>query len=117
MEETRVVLNSASFYKQKYYFNEDFEKLPSKIKDEMKVITVCLAQLTRGIIITGFYCDNGDFFVESAAEPDDFDYDEIGARLQVNKTERESRELFEQLSLWYRTFCIEGKKQNKDGKP
>jgi hypothetical protein len=112
----KCVLNSASFYKQKYYFNEEFERLPEKIKNEMKVITVCLAQLTRGIIMTGFYRDNGDFYIEAMSEPDDMDYDEIGARLEVNKVERESRELFEQLTLWYKTFVIESEKMKKENK-
>jgi hypothetical protein len=116
MEDIKTVLNSASFYKQKYYFNEEYAKLPEKIKEEMKVITICLAQITRGIVVTGFYRDNGDFYIEAMSEPDDMDYDEIGARLEVNKTERESRELFEQLTLWYRTFVIEAEKMKGENK-
>ena len=38
MYQDRVVLCGASAYEQKYYLNEDFKGLPSRIQDELKRI-------------------------------------------------------------------------------
>ena len=100
------VLCSASFYKQGYYFNEEFKSIPENIKKELRVITICLSVKIRGIAVLGFYKDNGDFYIEAMNAPDDFAYDEIGAKLEVNQVELENKELFNSLTLWYKTFVL-----------
>ncbi len=102
--ENKDILCSASFYKQGYALNEKFERLPDEIKKELRVITVCLAEKTRGIAIIGFYKETSDVYIEVMNQPDDFLYDEIGAKMEVGYVERENEELFHSLSLWYRTF-------------
>ena len=37
---------------------------------------------------------------------DDFSYDEINAKLEVARVEKEHAELFNSLTLWYRTFVM-----------
>lgn len=106
MDENKVVLCSASFYKQGYYFGEEFNGLPENIKKELRVITVCLSEKIRAISILGFYKDTGDFYIEVMNSPDDFLYDDIGAKLEVIQVEKENAELFSSLSLWYRTFVL-----------
>lgn len=106
MEENKVVLCSASYYKQGYYFAEEFNSIPDNIKRELRVITVCLSEKTRGISILGFYKDSGDFYIEVMNAPDDFLYDDIGARFEAAQVERENRELFNSLVLWYKTFIL-----------
>lgn len=106
MDGNKDILCSASFYKQGYFFNEEFSAIPENIKRELKVITVCLSEKIRGISILGFYRDNGDFYIEAMNSPEDFLYDDIGAKLEVNQVERENKELFNSLSLWYKTFII-----------
>lgn len=104
--EDKVVLCSASFYKQNYYFNEEYNKIPEQIRKELRVIAVCLAEKVRGISMLGFYKDNGDFFVEVSGDDDDFTYDEIGARLEANAAAKDNSELFRALSLWYQAFVL-----------
>ncbi len=106
MDNNKDILCSASFYKQGYFYNNKFSAIPENIKKELKVITVCLSEKIRGISIFGFYKDNGYFYIETMNLPDDLLYDEIGAKLEVNQVENENQELFNSLSLWYRTFIL-----------
>ncbi len=94
MEENKDILCSASYYKHGYFFNEKFNGIPENVKRELRVICACLAERTKGIAIIGFYKER----------PDDYLYDEIGAKLEVGYVERDNEELFNSLSLWYRTF-------------
>lgn len=106
MEDNKDILCSASYYKQGYFFNEKFNRLPDNIKKELKVITVCLSEKIRAISILGFYKDSGDFYIEVMNSPDDFMYDDIGAKLEVIQVEKENKELFNSVSLWYKTFVL-----------
>lgn len=106
MDNKKDVLCSASYYKQGYYFNEEFKGLPENIKKELKIITVILSEKTRGIIVLGFYKDNGDFYIEALSDAEDFLYDDIGAKLEVNQVERDNQELFSSLTLWYKTMIL-----------
>ena len=96
MEDNKDILCSASYYKHGYLLVDKFEKLPEQIKRELRVITVCLAERTKGIAIIGFYKDSADVYI----------YDEIGAKLEVGYVERDNEELFNSLSLWYKTFIL-----------
>lgn len=104
--DNKDILCSASYYKQGYFFNEEFKSIPEEVKKDLKVITVCLSEKTRGISILGFYKDTGDFYIEAMNDPNDFLYDDIGAKLEVIQTEKENEELFNSLTLWYRTFIL-----------
>lgn len=106
MEDNKDILCSASYYKHGYFLNDKFNKLPEQIKRELRVITTCLAERTKGIAIIGFYKDNADVYIEVMNQPDDYLYDEIGAKLEVGYVERENEKLFNSLSLWYKTFVI-----------
>lgn len=102
--ENKDILCSASYYKQGYFLNDKFAGLPEEVKKDLRVITVCLAEKTRGIAIIGFYKETADVYIEVSSQPDDFLYDEIGAKMEVGYVERENEKLFHSLSLWYRTF-------------
>ncbi|MDO4301362.1 MAG: DUF6145 family protein [Clostridia bacterium] len=104
MEENKDILCSASYYKHGYFFNEKFNRLPEQIKRELRVITVCMAERIKGIAILGFYNDSADVYIEVMNQPDDYLYDEIGAKLEVGYVERDNEELLKSLSLWYKTF-------------
>lgn len=104
MEENKDILCSASYYKHGYFYNEDFNRLPERVKRELRVIVTYLAERTKGIAIIGFYKDTADVYIEALNQPDDFLYDDIGAKYEVGCVERENEELFKSLSLWYKTF-------------
>ena len=108
IDENKAVLASASFYRQGWFFNEEYSGLPEKIKKEIHVLCAALAQEARCIILMGFYKEDGTFFIQYMAPEEDLEFDEIGARLAVDKAQKENEELFKSLSLWYKTFIIAG---------
>ena len=106
MEDIKDILSSASFYKQGYFYNDKMPILPESVKQELKIANVLLAEKIRGIAKIGFYKDTGDLFVEVRNQEDDFSYDEINAKLEVARVEKEHAELFNSLTLWYKTFVM-----------
>lgn len=96
----KEVLAAANCYLQKYFFSPDFDAIPNDIKKEIRIITVCMAQKLHCVFSIGFY-DDGSVFLETNADENDFEYDEIGAGLEIAKIRREEAELLQSLSLWY----------------
>lgn len=96
----KIVLNAASCYNKKYFLNPDFEDIPDAVKEEIKTITVCLAEKLHCVFVIGFYSD-GNLYFETSGLEDDFDYDEIGAGLEIKKLEREEKDLIRALTLWF----------------
>ena len=103
MEEGRIVLCGANAYEQKYYFNNDFDKIPQSIKDELRVICVLFTQEVGGIFTIVFEKD-GSVSLETNADEDDITYDEISSGLLIGEIRRKRQELFESLQLYYRVF-------------
>ncbi len=99
----KSIICAASVYKQKYYFNPEYESLPTEIKKEIRVKVITLAEKLHCIFMMGFY-DDGYVYFETRAEDNDFFFDEVGATLEVSRLEREERELTERLGVWYRVF-------------
>jgi len=108
MEKTIIV--AASFYKRSRYFNEAYNHLPGQVRDELLAACSLAAESTKGIVTIGFYPD-GAVFIETDGAADDFDYDEIGARLLADSLAAEKAELFRSLQLWYAAFCTEEGKE------
>lgn len=96
----KQIMASASYYTQKYYMNQEFEGLPTEIRNEIRIICIHLAEKLHGIFTIGFY-GNGEVFLQSQGEEVDYDYDEIGATLEIKKLEQEHKELIRALQMWY----------------
>lgn len=106
----KVVLVSASCYNQKYFMNPDFNELPTEIRNALRVICITLAEKIHGIFSIGFYND-GSVFIEAVGDEVDHDYDDIGAKLEIERLKIEEKELIRTLALWYSVFkTTEGKK-------
>lgn len=106
LQETgRVVLCGANSYEQKYYFNQDFKRLPPSIQEELHIICVLYTEEVGGIFTILFEEDGGVSFETRAAE-EDYLYDEVGAALLLGEVRRKRRELLESLSLYYRTAIL-----------
>jgi len=103
LEEGRIVLCGANAYEQKYYFNNDFDKIPQSIKDELRVICVLFTQEVGGIFTIVFE-EDGSVSLETNADEDDITYDEISSGLLIGEIRRKRQELFESLQLYYRVF-------------
>ncbi len=98
----KIVLSAASCYNKKYYINPDMEKnLPSQIKEEIKALVASMAEKLHCIFTLGFY-ENGDIYIETSSVENDFDFDEIGAKLETEKIKKEKSELLDSLNLWFK---------------
>lgn len=105
MEDNRMVLCGANAYEKKYYFNEQFNRLPDAVKDELHIICVLFTEEVGGIFVIAFEEDGG-IVMETDAEEDDIYYDEVSAGLLVSEIRRSRQELFESLSLYYRVVIL-----------
>jgi len=105
MKENRIVLCGANAYDKKYYFNQDFDKIPDSIKDELHIICVLFTEEVGGIFTLVFE-EDGSLSMETDAEEDDIYYDEISSGLLISEIRRNRQELFESLSLYYRVFIL-----------
>lgn len=105
MEEERIVLCGANAYEQKYYFNEQFGKIPDSIKDELHIICVLFTEEVGGIFMIVFE-EDGSVSLETRAQENDIYYDEVSSGLLVNEIRRRRHELLESLSLYYRVFIL-----------
>ncbi len=103
---TKQIFISASYYKQKYYGNPKFEGLPVEVRNGMRELCIMLAEKLHGIITLGFH-PSGDVFLEIEAEEGDFEYDEIGSRLELKEVEEENKEIFKTMKLWYLMYQTE----------
>lgn len=100
------IIFATSCYNKKFYFNPITSSLPESIKQELKKFGVFIAEKVHCIVIFGFYA-NGDFFIETNSYENDFEYDEIGASLEVEKMKREEKEFIKSLQLWYKVFLAQ----------
>ena len=107
--EDNQILAYVSQYKNKYYYNDALGKLPENVKNEILSGMIFITEEAGGVTELGFEPD-GSVYLDSYAEEDDLGYDQVSARLLVSEFEREHRELFEQLKVWYRTIRSLGQK-------
>ncbi len=105
MCDNRIVLCGANAYEQKYYFNEQFAKIPQSIQEELHVICVLFTEEVGGIFTIVFE-EDGSISLETDAEEDDLLYDEISSGLLVGEIRRNRQEMLESLQLYYRVFIL-----------
>lgn len=101
MDQERVVLCGANAYEQKYYLNEDFKSLPSRIQDELKILCVLFTEDVGGIL-TLVFDEEGKLLLEVTAEENDFFFDDIGSELKIRQIQREKADLLQALEMYYR---------------
>lgn len=95
----RIIIFGASRYTEKYYFDPITDNLPYQIKKEIKEIGVYFVNKISGIFNIGFY-EDGTFFMEHSFIEEDFECDEIGAKLEIEKIKKDKKELISSLILW-----------------
>ena len=100
------MLCGANSYTQKYYFNEEFSKLPESIKQELKILCVLYVEDVGGIL-TLEYDEEGNLQLRVENDEADYLFDEIGSVLKIKQIQREKEELLEALELFYKTFYLE----------
>ena len=106
MMNEKTVLCGANSYTQKYYFNEEFSKLPDSIKQELKILCVLYVEDVGGILTLEFD-ENGNLELRVESDEGDYLFDEIASVLKIKEIQREKEELLESLELFYKTFYLE----------
>ncbi len=109
----RKILAAANAEKQKYFLEPEFRKLPEGIQEEVRVICVLLAQKLNCTFLMGFD-ETGGLYFETVRREDDFDFDEIGAGLEISALRREKKELLRALELWYAVYFMEEGQEIKE---
>ncbi len=102
-----VVLCCANSYKQKYYLNPDFARLPEAVKAELKIMCVLFTEDIGGVLLL-IFDKEGNLKIQVKAEDMDYLFDEIGCGLKVKQLRQDKYELFSGLELYYQV--ITGKK-------
>lgn len=102
-EQEKMVLCGANSYEEKYYFNPDFEQLPTHVQEELKILCVLYVADVGGIL-TLVFDEEGSLQFEVRSRSDDFMFDEIGSQLKIKEIRREHQELLESLQMFYRVF-------------
>lgn len=102
----KQILAAASFEKQKYFFSPEFLDIPIDVQEEVRVICILTAEKLHCSFATGFE-EDGNIYFEIIPQEGDFDFDEIGAELEVKEIRRTKKELLKALQLWYVIFRTE----------
>ena len=105
MYQERVVLCGANAYEQKYYLNEDFAGLPSRIQEELKIMCVLFTEDVGGVL-TLVYDEEGTLLLEVSRDEGDLLYDEIGSEWKIRQIQREKSDLLQALEMYYRVFFL-----------
>jgi len=106
----KQVLAAASFYSKSYFFNDlEFGGLPTNVQKEVQTLLAEACEYTGGVMVLGFTLD-GETFLEASAAPDDFEYDEIGAKYHVHKVIKDEEVFLQSLSVWYNLVIKESEK-------
>ena len=109
----KKVLAAADCAAQKYFLEPAFAALPEQILEEVKTICIVLAQKLNCTFLIGFY-ENGEVYFETVQREDDFDFDQIGAELEIKRLQRQEAELFRALQMWYTVFFTKDGKQMRE---
>ena len=105
MFDENVVLCAASAYEKKFYLNEEFDKLPEDIKNELKIMCVLFTEEVGGILSLEFD-ENGSLNFKTEADENDLLYDDIACGMLIKKLQYEKRELLESMEMFYRLFFL-----------
>lgn len=101
----KTVLCGSNAYEQKYYFNEDFDRLPESIKDELKIMCVLFTEDVGGIL-TLEYDEEGNLNFNVIYDEGDLLFDEIGCGLKIKQLQQDKKDLLEALQMYYKVFVL-----------
>lgn len=101
----KLTIFAISSYNKNYFFDEKCTTLPNNIKSEIKLIGKYFVNKVGGNFMLSFY-ENCNISLEYSFLDNDFNFDEIGAKLEIKKIKSENKKLFNELTLWYKIFRI-----------
>ncbi len=100
MEDKNVTLCGASAYKKAFYLNPEFELLPTKVKEELRILCVRFTEEVGGILTLEFD-EEGELVFKVRQKEGDPSFDEIGSGLLIRKLREEHQEVLAQIALYY----------------
>ena len=108
MSREEVVLCASNAYNKRFYLNEQFNRLPTSIKEELQILCVLYTEDVGGILEL-IFDEDGNLEFRTSYEENDFFYDEIGSVLKIKQYQNVKRELLESIETYYRiVFLGEG---------
>ena len=112
-DEKEVVLCVSNAYQKKFYLNENFQRVPQSIREELKIMCVLYTEDIGGILELVFD-EEGNLQFRTSCKEGDLCYDEIGSVLKIKQYRNTKRELLEALETYYRVlFLGEGWEENE----
>ena len=105
MYNKNVVLCGSNSYEQIYYFNEEFDRLPDSIKDELKIMCVLFTEDIGGVL-TLEYSEKGNLEFNVLCDEGDLLFDEIGCGLKIKQLRQDKKELLTALEMYYKVFVL-----------
>ena len=105
MKDEKIVLCGANAYNQKYYFIDEYDRLPESLKKELQIMCVWFVQEVGGVLILEFD-EDGNLELRTEADEYDGSIDEIGSYLKIKQIREERRELLESLELYFGVFYL-----------
>lgn len=104
-DDEEVILCASSAYDKKFYLNEEFNKLPDEIKDDLKIMCVLFTEEVGGILKLVFD-EEGTLMFRTEADEGDLLYDDIACGMLIKKLQYEKRELLESVEMFYKVFFM-----------
>lgn len=104
-DDKEIILCASSAYDKKFYLNEDFNKLPDEIKDDLKIMCVLFTEEVGGILKLVFD-EEGTLMFRTEVDEGDLLYDDIACGMLIRKLQYEKRELLESVEMFYKVFFM-----------
>lgn len=99
--EEETIISVSNSYISKYYLDKRLDILPKELKDGIKIMMVSFTEENGGILEMRYNDKLTSIFLFSYKDDNDYLYDEISAGIKLQKLEKESEELFNNLAI----FC------------
>ncbi|MCD8010124.1 MAG: DUF6145 family protein [Lachnospiraceae bacterium] len=109
----KKVLCGANSYLEKYYFNEEFARLPEAVQQELKVMCVLFVEDVGGVLTLEFL-EDGTLMLAVSKDDADYLFDEIGSELKIREIQREKEELLQGLETYYRIVFLGQIPENRE---
>jgi len=105
--EHQNILCAASAYTEKFYINPEYGALPKNVIEELQVACVLFTADVGGVLTLAFD-EEGYLELQTSHNEDDYFYDEIGSVLKIKELQKNKKDLFEALEMFYQTFILQG---------
>jgi len=105
--DNQMILCAASAYTEKFYMSPELSRLPEGIIQELQIACV-LYTADVGGELTMVFDEEGKLLLQASHSEDDFLYDEIGSVLKMKELQKNKKELFESLEMFYEIFVNNG---------